>query len=211
MLTNMNRFNKIILSILLLGLLTGVISLFFGILGPLYRTEVVKIPINIESPSIHKINFTVDRSEKYLIEIHMKSIFSEEKMDFILGDFVSGSGGALNISWELNTKNSFLTKGSNSEYGYSPIFGKNHSGLTIGRIDAKKYNNYQLTIKTHNNSENWNQAEPYIEVGLHPADLEGYLVLQILGALFIVIFSISLFIYAPIYKIKKAHLTRRSS
>ena len=199
----MNRINKIILSILLLGLLIGIFQLLFGILGPFYRTKVVHLPINIESPSTHKINFTVDRSEEYLIEVHLKSIFPEEKMDFIVGDYVKNGGGALNISWKADIDNSFLSKGSSSKFGYSPIFSKNHSGLTIGAIKANKNNNYSLTINTHNSGNNWNQAQPYIEVGLHPNKLEGYIVLQIFGILFITIFGVSLLIFALVYKIKK--------
>lgn len=117
-------------------------------------------------------------------------------MDKILGDYRKSGGGSIKIFWSIDADKSFLTRGSNTTFGYSPIFGTEHSGLTIGTIKVEKGKNYTLTITTHNNSNDWNLAEPYIEVGLHPNKLENYIVLQIFGFLLISIFGIALLVLA---------------
>lgn len=189
---SMNSTKKIIIGILVIGLLAGLTTLLFGMAGPFYRTDVVNLPINLETPSNHKTSFTVDRSEDYLIEVHLDTIFPEDKIDFILGDYRKSGGGAINITWSIDANNSFLTRGSSKAYGYSPIFSSGHSGLTIGAFKAEKDKNYTLSITTHNNGDNWNKSEPYIEVGLHPSKLENYLVLQMLGFLLTSLFGVAL-------------------
>ena len=163
------------------GIVAGLLILAFGMNGPLYRTEVVNLPVNLQSPSDHVTTFTVDRSEEYMVEIHLNSIFSEEKMDNILGDYVAGGGGAINVSWEVKNNGAVIAQGSNTNYGYSPIWGGGRSGLDIGTFSAEKGQEYTLSIFTKNISNDWNLAKPYIEVGLHPNKLETYLVLQLLG------------------------------
>ncbi len=185
----MQNTKKTIVVILIFGLLTGLAALLFSMAGPFYRTEVANLSLNIETPSNHKITFTVDRSEDYLIEVHLESIFSEEKMDYILGDYLKSGGGVINITWRIDTNGSLLAQGSNSSYGYSPIFGGDKSGLTIGTFKADKNKNYTLSISTHNDSSDWNLAKPYVKVGLHPSKLENYIVLQLLGILLTLIFG----------------------
>lgn len=79
--------------------------------------------------------------------------------------------------------------------------------MTIGKINAEKGKNYKLTITTHNNSNDWNLAKPYIEVGLHPSNLENYMVLQVFGFLLMLIFGIVLLgmaLKAVVFSISKA-------
>ena len=192
----MDNTKKYIIGILVVGFFAGFVTLLFGMLGPFYRTEVVNLPINLELPSNHKIVFTVDRSDDYLIEVHLKSIFSREKMDDILGDYRKSGGGSINVAWSIEANKSFLSRGSNTMFGYSPILGAGRSGLTIGTIKAEKGKDYTLTISTHNKGNDWNLAEPYIEVGLHPSKLENYGVLAIFGFLLISIFGIVFLVLA---------------
>jgi len=203
----MKGTKKTIVGILIFGLLVGLVALLFGMAGPFYRTEVANLPLNIETPSNHKIAFTVDRSEDYLIEVHLESIFSEVKMDYILGDYLESGGGVINITWRIDANNSLITQGSNSSYGYSPIFSGDKSGLTIGTFKAEKNKNYTLSISTHNDSNDWNLAKPYVKVGLHPSKLENYILLQLLGILLTSIFGailLLLFLRAIISNISNA-------
>jgi len=165
-----------------------------GMKGPLYRAQVVNLPVNLQSPSEHAARFTVDRSEEYMVEIHLDSVFSEEKMDKILGDFVAGGGGILDVSWEVKDNEAVIAQDSNTKYGYSPIWGGGRSGLAIGTISAEKGKEYSLFVYTKNTSTDWNLAKPYVAVGLHPNKLEGYLVLQLLGILILSVFGVALVI-----------------
>ena len=176
---------KIVAGILVGGIVAGFLMLALGMNGPLYRTEVVNLPVNLQSPSEHKAAFTVDRTEEYMVEIHLNSVFSEEKMDEILGDFVAGGGGAIDVSWEVKDNEAVIAQGSNTKFGYSPIWGGGRSGLAIGTVRAEKGKEYTLSVFTRNASSDWNLAKPYIEVGLHPNKLEAYLVLQLFGLIIV--------------------------
>ena len=129
-----------------------------------------------------------------MVEIHLDTVFPEEKMDKILGDFVAGGGGDIDVSWKVNQDEAVIAQGSITQYGYSPIWGGGHSGLAIGSFSAEKGNEYALYINTKNKSIDWNQADPYIVVGLHPVKLEGYLVLQIIGLLIMSALGIALLV-----------------
>ncbi len=190
----MKRIRRISIGIALGGLLIGLILWLFGVLGPFYRTEVAMLPINLQSSSQHQINFTMDRPEEYLVEVHLKQVFSKEKMNGILGDFVAGGGGKISIRWVIDSGGTVIAQGSSGEFGYSPIFSRSHSGLTIGAFEAEKDHTYTLTVTTINESSDWNKTEPYIEVGLHPNKLESYLGLQIFGFIFIVVFGVLLLV-----------------
>jgi len=184
----------IINGILIVGIVVGLFILALGMIGPLYRSQVVILPVNLQSPSEHETTFTVDRSEEYMVEIHLDSVFSEEKMDTILGDFVAGGGGAIDVSWVIKDNEVVIAQGSNTKYGYSPIWGGGRSGLAIGTVSADKGKEYSLFVFTKNTSSDWNLAKPYVEVGLHPSKLESYLVLQLFGILIMSVFGVTLII-----------------
>jgi len=164
------------------------------------------LPINLQSSSQHQINFTVNRPAEYMIEVHLKQVFSKDKRNGILGDFVAGGGGKINIKWVIDSGGNVIAQGSSGEFGYSPIFSRIHSGLTIGAFGAEKDHTYTLTVTTLNESSDWNKTEPYIEVGLHPSMLESYLALQIFGFIFIVVFGVLLLVTSIM-----AILSRRST
>ena len=199
----MVRKIRIIVGVLVGGILAGLIMMAFGMYGPVYRTEVVNLPVNLQSPSEHQVQFTVDRSEEYMVEIHMNPVFPEEKMDKILGDFVEGGGGDIDVSWEVKVNEAVIAQGSNSKYGYSPIWGGDRSGLVIGTVSTEKGKEYTLHIFTKNVSSDWNQGNPYIEVGLHPSKLEGYLVLQIFGLIIACSFGVVLVVVVLFYDVAK--------
>ena len=185
-------------------MVVGLLLLALGINGPLYRSTVVSLPVNLQSPTELETTFTVDRSEKYMVEIHLKSVFPEEKMDKILGDFVAGSGGAIDVSWSVKTNGSVIAQDSNKEYGYSPIMGSGSLGLVIGSVSAEKGNEYYLSVSTNNVSTDWNKAAPYVEVGLHPAKLESYIVLQLFGILITAVFAMLLVVVSIFHFIGKS-------
>jgi hypothetical protein len=200
----MLRNIKLMVGTLVGGIVVGSLMLVFGINGPLYRSTVVSLPINLQSPSEQETTFTVDRTEEYMVEIHLKSVFPDEKMDMILGDYVAGGGGAIEVSWTVKTNDSVVAQGSNKEYGYSPIMGGGHSGLAIGTVSAEKGKEYHLSVSTKNVSADWNKVAPYVEVGLHPAKLESYIVLQLFGALITTLFAVILIVVAALHFISKS-------
>lgn len=202
----MTRKMKIIVGVLVSGIIAGLLMLALGLNGPIYRTEVVALSVNLQSPSEHQAPFTVDRTEEYMVEVHLKSIFSEEKMDKILGDFVEGGGGEIDLLFEVKVDDSVIAHGSNTEYGYSPIWNDHRSGLAIGTVNAERGKVYTLSVFTKNVSTDWNQTEPYVEVGLHPAKLEGYLVLQIFGLLTVAVFGVVLIITVLLHFISKRNM-----
>jgi len=185
-------------------MIAGLLMLAFGMYGPLYRTEVVNLPVNLQTPSDHSMAFTVDRSEEYMVEIHLKSVFPEEMMDKILGDFAAGGGGEIDVSWSVKTDGTVIAQGSNKQYGYSPIFGGGSSGLAIGTVSAEKEKEYYLSVSTNNVSADWNKATPYVEVGLHPAKLESYIVLQLFGFLITALFAAILVVVSIFHFIGKS-------
>lgn len=152
-----------IIKIILIGITVGLLILLIGIYGPFYRTKVVNQPVNLQLPSVYQLKFTVDRSVNYMIEIHLSTIFPEEKMETILGEYVKGNAGEIKVLWNVSTNNILIAEGSNTEYGYSPIWGKDRSGLTIGTFNAERGKEYTLYIATKNKSLDWNMASPYIE------------------------------------------------
>ncbi len=140
-----------------------------------------------------------------MVEIHLNTVFTKEKMDKILGNFVAGGGGNIDVSWKVTLDEAVIAQGSITQYGYSPIRGGGRSGLAIGSFSAEKGNEYTLDIVTKNKSIDWNQADPYIEVGLHPAKLEGYLVLQIFGLLIVSALGIVLMVMTLIFFVAKRY------
>lgn len=197
------RKMRVIVGALVGGIVVGLLMLVLGINGPIYRTEVVNLPVNLQSPSEHRVQFTVDRSDEYMVEIHLNTVFTEDKMDEILGDLVAGGGGDIDLLWEVKLDEVVIARGSNTEYGYSPIRGGGRSGLAIGTVSAEKGKEYTLTVVTKNVSADWNRADPYIEVGLHPSKLETYLALQIVGLLVASVLGAVLIVLALIYVIKR--------
>lgn len=202
---------RVIVGTLVGGIVVGLLILTLGIKGPFYRTEVVNLPVNLQSPSEHQVQFTVDRSEEYMVEIHLNLVFPENKMGKILGDFVVGGGGDIDVLWEVKVDEAVIAQGSNTKYGYSPIWGGGRSGLVIGTVSAEKGKEYNLYVFTKNTSSDWNQADPYVEVGLHPSKLEGYLALQIVGLLIASVFGVILLVVALVYVVTKRKMASNNA
>jgi hypothetical protein len=207
----MVRKIRVIVGFIIAGIIVGLLMLALGINGPIYRAEVVKLPVNLQTPSEHQAQFTVDRSEEYMVEIHLNTVFPEEKMDKILGDFVAGGGGNIDVSWRVNVDEAVIAQGSSAIYGYSPIWGGGRSGLAIGTFRAEKDKNYTIYIVTKNESIDWNQADPYIEVGLHPGKLESYLVLQIFGLLIASLLGVVLVVVAIVFLVAKRNMASNNN
>ena len=183
---------KIVFGILAAGVITGLMMLSAGMYGPTYRTQVAKLPIDLESPSQHRTTFKVDHSDQYMIELHLNAVFPDEKMERILGDFAEGERGEVEVAWKVESDSSVIGGGSNTEFGYSPIWSGSSWGLSIGTVNANEEVEYTLSVFTKNVSSDWNRTDPYVEVGLHPNRLEGFLVIGIYGFLLLILSGIPL-------------------
>jgi hypothetical protein len=177
---------------LLIALFTAVLIYLYGAHGPFYRTEPALLPISFSIPAPQQANFRVDRTEEYLVEVHLSNVFEKERMETILGDFQQGGGGRIDISWRVLENTSIIAAGSSRKYGYSPIFSSDEWGLVIGAFRGEKGKDYVLDVTVNELNPGWDLAEPYIAVGLHPSKLEGYLVLQFLGVGLFLVFGILL-------------------
>ena len=186
----MSYTTKLVLTFVLSGVIVSAAIYLYGAYGPFYRTEPLILPLSFSSNSVYQAEFDVDRSEEYMVEVHLKRVFSDVGMKEILGDFVAGGGGLIDVAWEIKTDRKQIAQGSTKEFGYSPIFGRDHWGLALGSFRAEVGKSYTLQVTARSINPEWNQAKPYVEVGLHPAKLEGYLVLQTVGFISFVVFSV---------------------
>jgi hypothetical protein len=173
--------------------------MLYGLFGPYYKTEPLKSSFSFATGDPQSYGFNVDKTDTYMIEIHLKKVLSDEKMGTILGDFVrGGNGGKIDIDWNLKEGDKLVAKGSNKEYGYSPIFGNDYSGLSIGEVSVQKGKTYSLSLQIKSINPDWDATEPYVEVGLHPARLEYLIGYSLAGFVLLIIFG--LFVCYFIYK-----------
>ncbi len=141
-----------------IGVLASVALLIYGVTGPHFRSEPLVSSFTFSSSNPQSFTFNVDRTEKYMIEVHLKKVFNEEKMDSIIGDFVAGGkGGTINVVWEIKEGNKIVTKGSNIDFGYAPIFSSGYSGLTIGEFNAISGIEYILSLYVKSVNPEWDQ------------------------------------------------------
>ena len=108
-------------------------------------------------------------------------------MERILGDFVAGGGGAIDVAWRVTAKDEVIAKGFNKQYGYSPVWGVGNSGLVIGTFEAQRGRPYVLHLTSRNGDSSWDRCEPVVEVGLHPAQLEYLMGYSLLGGAMVLV------------------------
>ena len=105
--------------------------IIYGTYGPYYETAPLNSSFTFTTEAPQNFKFKVDKSDRYMIEIHLKNVLSDKQMNTILGNFVKGgTGGEINIEWYLHEGNETIANGSNKKYSYSPIFGGSYSGLS---------------------------------------------------------------------------------
>jgi hypothetical protein len=173
-----------------IGFFISLVLILYGDIGPYYKTELLQSAFSFATGEPQRYDFDVGKSEKFMVEIHLKKVFSDEKMNTILGDFVNeGDSGKIDLEWDLYEGDKLLAKGSNKEYGYSPIFGGSHSGLSIGEVSVRKGTRYTLYLHIKSINPDWDETEPYVEVGLHPARLEYLIGYSLLGFVLLIIFG----------------------
>ena len=120
-------------------LFVSLVLILYGINGPFYKTEPLKSSFTFAAIEPKRYKFEVIKSDKYMVEIHLKNVLSDEEMNTILGNFLKkGEGGKANVEWYLHEGDKLVAKGSNRKYGYSPILGRDYSGLAIGEISVQK-------------------------------------------------------------------------
>ena len=174
-----NMVKRILKYISYVGALVSVCIFGYGSFGPYYETVLLKVPFSFSSVKSQEFKFNPQVSNEFMIEIHLERTLPKNQMDEILGSYVErGSDSIIFLGWELKQGGSFLARGSNKEFGYSPIFGGGYYGLTIGVVSLTKGEPYTLLLDFDEPHPEWEVTKPIIKVGLHPAKLEylvGYL------------------------------------
>ena len=171
-----------------LATLVALGMLAYGVWGPYYATEPVRAPFLLSTSETQEFPFEVERSATYFVEVHLKETLPETEMKRILGDFVSGAGGAIDIAWSVTSNRTLVAQGSSTQFGYSPIWGGGYSGLVVGTFEGEKGSPYLLHVTSRHGDSSWDRCEPVVAVGLHPAQLEylmGYLLIG--GALVLIL------------------------
>src|SRR6266850_6515939 len=115
-----------------LGLTAGLVSLAYGAWVPWYPTTPLRQAISFSEQGPQEHQFRVWRSHDYLVEAHFRKPSNPDELIPILGDYTRQHLGSLDIAWEVLEKNTVVARGTNLEYGYSPIFGGSHDGGVIG-------------------------------------------------------------------------------
>ena len=179
----------------------GLGMLAYGLWGPYYATEPVWARFVLSTGDMQDFPFEVGRSATYSVEVHLKNALPANEMERILGDFVSGGGGAIDIVWSITANGTIVAEGSNERFGYSPIFGGEYSGLVVGTFTADRGVPYVLHLTSRHGNSSWERCEPVVEVGLHPSQLEylmGYTILGgavalILGSVFLSVVGVKVY------------------
>lgn len=172
------------------GLVISLALIIYGMYGPFFETEPLKSSFTFATTEPQVFDFKIGKSEKYMVEIHLKNVLPKEQMEAILGDYAKrGEGAKVNIEWSLNEGDEIIASGSNKEYGYSHIWSRGYYGLAIGEISVKKGKSYSLTMHVKSVNQAWDVTGPIVEVGLHPARLEYLIGYIVYGLLFLVIFG----------------------
>lgn len=140
--------------------------------GPTYATAPLEAPLSLAKTGPQRFDFRVGRTETYYVEVHLRGALPDEDMEAILGDFVGGGGGALDVAWRITSDGSAVAAGSNREFGYSPIWRNRSRGIAIGTFEAERGHRYTLALTSRNGDSSWDRCEPTVVVGLHPSALE---------------------------------------
>ncbi|WP_196160498.1 hypothetical protein [Reinekea sp. G2M2-21] len=176
-----------------LGVLASFCMFGYGNFGPFYKTELLKAPFSFSTVNPQEFKFTPQISDEYMIEVHLERNLPENQMDEILGNYVKrDSDSLIFVEWELKQGGEVLARGSNKEFGYSPIFGGGYYGLVIGTVSLTKGELYTLLLGFDEPHPEWEETKPILKVGLHPAKLEyliGYLLFGVLLFLLFIPFA----------------------
>ncbi len=130
--------NKAFIKYPLVGLITSAVLVFLSTNWPKIELVAARFEFSLKNPGTVTRDFAVHRTDKFLIEVHLKKTQNEQLMEKIMGDFPAGGGGSLDVSWEVWQGGRVAGVGSSRVSKYSPIFEKDSWGLLAGSFDAKK-------------------------------------------------------------------------
>lgn len=196
----MFSLNRVLL-ILGLACLGAFAAFAYGHWGPAYATEPLQAPFSLSEGSEQQYSFRVGSTATYHVEVHLRETLPKSTMEHILGNFVAGGGGAMDVAWNITSDGSSVAEGSNRQFGYSPIWGDGFSGVTIGTVEAETGREYVLALTSRNGAPSWDRCEPVVEVGLHPSQLEylvGYVllgtsILLVIGPVFLGLLAVKVY------------------
>ncbi len=186
----MTRGFWISMAVAITGLLASVVTYYFGVKGPSYRVIIARIPFSFSTLEPQDIEFDVDRTKLYDVNVLFKKVFPEEQMNAIIGSFKSKA--RLNVEWQVYQGTLQIKEGSNLDVGYSRIFREDYIGVQIGTFQAEEGKKYTLSIKTRDLHSEWEKADPMVEVKLNPLAFEDYMLISMVG---VVLFCIFLFYF----------------
>ncbi len=172
--------------------------IMYGAYGPYYNTVPLESSFSFGAESPQKFEFLAEKTDTYMVEIHLRNLLPEEGMKDILGNHEKE--GKIDIEWSVQDGGEIIAHDSNKSYGYSPIWGGGFSGLSIGEVTVQRGKSYTLLLYVNNSNSSWNVTKPSIEVGLHPARLEYLISYIIYGVLLLIICApfLSYFLYKKI-------------
>ena len=170
---------KVVAAVAAIGLAIGIAATAYGQYGPWYARVPLTLPISFSGHSTTSEEFSVGRTETYLIEAHFERVGDALALKTILGDFTHQ--GTLEIGWEILEGGKVLGAGSNVTYRQSTFSGVDE-GVEIGTFDARRGAKYLLHVEPRNVEPKWDLFHPSVQVALHPAKLEYLLVCWLFGA-----------------------------
>jgi len=177
-----------------IGSIFSLALIIYGVTGPYYNIKPLKSHFSFATKDPQIFEFEVEKSEKYMVEIHLKHNIPSDQLNSILGNGVKNEeDGQINIEWFLHEGDKILGSNSNIDYGHSSIFSRDYSGLSIGEITVQKGKYYSLYLYVKSINPDWDVTEPIIEVRLHPAKLEYLIVYFICGVFLLLIFGPMMF------------------
>ncbi len=172
--------NKPFIKYPLVGLITSVVLVFLSANWPKIELVAARFEFSLMNPGTVTRAFTVHRTDKFLIEVHLKKIQDEQLMKKIMGDFLTGSGGSLDVSWEVQQGRRTAGAGSSRSSKYSPIFGKDNWGLTVGNFNAIKELPYTIRFTVNKAEPLWKGEPPSVVIAMHPSRREGGIAISLL-------------------------------
>ncbi|MEE8320160.1 MAG: hypothetical protein V3R44_05675 [bacterium] len=172
--------NKAFIKYPLVGLITSAVLVFLSTNWPKTELVAARFEFSLKNPGTVTRDFAVHRTDKFLIEVHLKKIQNEQLMEKIMGDFPAGGGGSLDVSWEVRQGGRVAGVGSSRASKYSPIFGKDSWGLLAGSFDAKKELPYTIRFTVNKAEPLWKGEPPFVVIAMHPSRHEGGIAISLL-------------------------------
>jgi len=159
----------------------GLVCMGYGRYGPWYVTEPLRSSLEIYADEAQAFPFSVAKSDEYYIEVYLRDEIPQETLEEIVGSYLRGGGGRLNLDWRVTSGERTVAKGSTREFGYSPIFKQGYTGLAAGKFVAEKNTQYSLLAIVAGGDPAWKPYKAEVRIELHPSKLEYLILFSVLG------------------------------